>query len=413
MRPLLALLSLGILALAKDSCLECHSALEGRLGKAAAQFGDDIHAHRGFGCAACHGGDPTSDDPAVSMSRAKGFRGVIARRQVPELCAKCHSDASLIHRFKPQQRVDQLAQYLTSVHGKRLLAGDTAVATCADCHHAHGIREVRDPLSPVHPLRLPETCAACHADPAHMKGRAAGTAQFAEYRKSVHWRALAERGDLSAPSCATCHGNHGATPPQVKSVAAVCGGCHALLEDMFSASVHKAAFDQMSAPGCVTCHGKHEILPPSREMLAGENSVCLSCHEQNSKGAQAAARMAARLAELEAAIQRSAGILSRARQSGMEVSEAELRQREAQDRLVKARVAVHTFDLSAFDAPVKEGLAIAGETYRRGEEALRERDRRRLGLAFSLAAILITIAGLGLAVRRIESAPPGIGGGES
>jgi predicted CXXCH cytochrome family protein len=407
MKPLLMLLVITAPAWTKDTCLECHAALEGRLGKPAEQFKDDIHAHRGFGCAACHGGDPSSADPKVSMSPSRGFRGVIPRRQVPEMCARCHSDAALIHRFKPQQRVDQLAQYRTSVHGKRLAQGDLGVATCADCHHAHGIREVRDAQSPVHPLRLPETCAGCHADPKHMKGRAVGTAQFAEYRNSVHWKALAERGDLSAPSCATCHGNHGATPPQVKSVAAVCGGCHALLEEMFSRSVHKVAFEQMSAPGCVTCHGKHEILPPSPKMLAGDGSVCASCHESQSKGARAAMHMARRLAELQAANERSGRILARARQSGMEVSEAELRQREAADRLVKARVAVHTFDLAAFEAPVKEGLAIAAETYRSGEEALRERDRRRKGLAFSLAAILVTIGGLWLAIRRVESAPPG------
>jgi len=39
------------------------------------------------------------------------------------------------------------------------------------------------------------------------------TNQFAEYRTSVHWEAMSKRGDLSAPSCASCHGNHGAKPP--------------------------------------------------------------------------------------------------------------------------------------------------------------------------------------------------------
>lgn len=117
--------------------------------------------------------------------------------------------------------------------------------------------------------------------------------------------------------------------------------------------------------------------------------------------------MARRIAELHAANQRSREILTRARQSGMEVSEAELRQRDADERLVKARVAVHTFDLAAFDVPVQEGLAIAAETFRHGEEALKERDRRRMGLLFSLAAIFITIVGLALAIRRVESAPPG------
>ena len=162
------LLLLAVPATAKDSCLECHKALDGALQKPAVSFGKDIHAHSGFSCADCHGGDRNSDDMQESMSRARGFMGKVPRTAVPKLCARCHSDANLIHKFKPQQRVDQLAQYQTSVHGKRLAAGDADVANCVDCHSVHDIRDVKDPLSPVHPLRLPETCARCHADPKHM-----------------------------------------------------------------------------------------------------------------------------------------------------------------------------------------------------------------------------------------------------
>jgi hypothetical protein len=84
----------------------------------------------------------------------------------------------------------------------------------------HDIREVKDPRAPIHPLRLPETCARCHGDAKHMAPYKLNTDQFAEYRSSVHWEALAKRGDLSA-LFASCHGNHGATPPQVSSVSAV------------------------------------------------------------------------------------------------------------------------------------------------------------------------------------------------
>ena len=72
------------------------------------------------------------------MSRA-GIYGQPARTAVPKLCARCHSDAALMHKFGPQERVDQYAQYLTSVHGKRIAAGDTAAAVCTDCHGVHGI----------------------------------------------------------------------------------------------------------------------------------------------------------------------------------------------------------------------------------------------------------------------------------
>ena len=181
------LLFLASPALATDnSCTDCHGALEGSLQAPATAFGSDVHQHRGIYCTDCHGGDRTQDDPELAMSRARGFQGKISRQAVPKLCARCHSDANLIHKYRPQQRVDQLALYLTSVHGKRLVAGDEAVANCVDCHSVHDIREVKDPLSPVHPLRLPKTYARCHTDPQHMAKYKLKTNQFQNYRKSVH-----------------------------------------------------------------------------------------------------------------------------------------------------------------------------------------------------------------------------------
>jgi len=161
MRAPLAALLIAIPLLAKDSCIDCHSKLEGDLQAPAVAFANDIHARFGFSCSDCHGGDKNADDLEKSMSPARGFVGKIPRIAVPKRCAHCHSDANVIHKFRPRQRIDQLALYQTSVHGKRLAAGDTAVANCVDCHGVHSIREVKDPLSPVHPLRLPETCARC------------------------------------------------------------------------------------------------------------------------------------------------------------------------------------------------------------------------------------------------------------
>jgi predicted CXXCH cytochrome family protein len=403
LRPALLFLFLApVAALAKDSCLECHTALE---SAPALKFPKDVHQRRGFSCADCHGGDRNADDQDAAMSKAKGFRGKIARTAVPQLCAHCHSDVNLMHKHAPQQRVDQYELYQTSVHGKRLAAGDGAVANCVDCHSVHDIREVKDPQSPVHPLRLPETCARCHADAAHMAKYKIPTNQFEEYRKSVHWAALAQRGDLSAPSCASCHGNHGATPPQVSSVTAVCGNCHALVEDLYSKSPHQPAFAALGKAGCVTCHGNHGVLVPSVAMLAGEKAVCVQCHKAGSPGGKAAVEMAGLLNGLSVALKNSDQVLGRAASSGMEVSEALLRQQEAQAALVKARVAVHAFRVAAVSQVVQAGLATTAETRRAGEGALKERDYRRMGLAVALLAILATMVGLWLALRTIERPP--------
>jgi predicted CXXCH cytochrome family protein len=161
----------------------------------------------------------------------------------------------------------------------------------------------------------------------------------------------------------------------------------------------------MSAGGCTVCHSNHGIKMPSAAMLSGANSVCAQCHDGSSAGGVAAAEMGGLLLKLDAALQRSDQILKRARESGMEVSEAQLQQMEGRENLVKARVAVHAFNLAEMRKPVDAGLKIAANTYRSGEAALQERDSRRFGLAVSLIAILVTIIGLWLAIRTLEGKP--------
>ncbi len=168
----------------KDSCLECHSQMAGDLQAPAAAFRSSVHLQHGFTCAACHGGDPNSDDPEAAMSKAHGFVGVPPRTAVPKLCARCHSDPNFMRKYNPSERVDQDAEYETSVHGQRLAKGDVRVAVCIDCHGVHDIRAARDALSPVYPLNLPKTCAQCHADAAHMAPYKIPTDQYANYLNS-------------------------------------------------------------------------------------------------------------------------------------------------------------------------------------------------------------------------------------
>lgn len=387
----------------KDSCSNCHSALGGELQQPVTAFASSVHYQQGFTCANCHGGDPSSDDPSVAMSRARGFIGVPPRMAVPKLCAKCHGDPNLMRRYNPQERVDQYSEYLTSAHGQRLRAGDTAVATCIDCHSIHDIRPVRDPLAPVYPLRVAATCAHCHASPAHMAKYSIPTNQYADYLKSVHWAELSKRGDLSAPTCPTCHGNHGAKPPAVSSVAAVCGTCHALEEQRFEKSPHQPAFTAMGAGTCVVCHSNHAVLQTSDRMLSGPKAVCNQCHAADSPGGKAAAAMAGFMRNLQDRVAQADQILGRAQRDGMDVSDAVARQTEARQNLVKARSEVHAFDVAAVEAPVKAGLVIAAGNYKAGEAALHERNVRRQGLAVSLFGIGLTVAGLWLAIKRLQN----------
>jgi predicted CXXCH cytochrome family protein len=127
---------------------------------------------------------------------------------------------------------------------------------------------------------VPATCGKCHGSAEYLKGRKIPADVVEKYRGSVHGKALLERGDLGAPACNSCHGNHGATPPDITSVANVCGTCHSQQAELFRNSKKKANFDQNGIAECVFCHSQHDIKPPTDAMLGtGRESVCLQCHE--------------------------------------------------------------------------------------------------------------------------------------
>lgn len=402
---------LGLLALAaslgygqtKNSCLDCHSALPEPLGVTQETFSHDIHAQKGLTCVSCHGGDASTDDPTQSMSRKAGWKGKIDRKQIPELCGSCHSNPTYMRQYDPSLRTDQLAQYHTSVHGKRLAAGDSNVAVCTDCHGVHDLRAPNDPQSKVYPVNIADTCAHCHADAQYMKGYSIPTDQFAKYRMSVHHEALEVRGDLSAPTCTTCHGNHGAAPPGVDKVQNVCSTCHVFQAQMYDKSSHKAAFDAASLPGCVVCHGNHDIAHPTDAKLGtGAGAVCMQCHKPGDVCDRARADMLGQITRLDESIKNADKALAVAEAAGMEVGEARLGQNEARDSLTKARVAIHSFKEQVVSQYVQTGLKVANKDLQAGQQAMVERNRRRIGLGLSLIAIAMVLSGLWLYIRKIE-----------
>jgi len=387
----------------KNSCLDCHSALPDPLEVSQEKFTQDIHSQKGLTCASCHGGDATSDDPDKAMSRKAGWKGKIDRKHIPELCGTCHSDPAYIRQFNPSLRTDQLGQYRTSVHGRRLAAGDTKVAVCTDCHSVHDLRAPSDPRSTVNPVNVANTCSRCHSDSGYMKGYSIPTDQFAKYSTSVHHEALAVRGDLSAPTCTTCHGNHGAAPPGVDKVQNVCSNCHTFQAQMYEKSSHKKAFQSASLPGCVVCHSNHGISHPTDAKLGtGPDAVCMQCHTPGDACDQARAGFQSGLSRLDDAIRGANQVLGVAESSGMEVSEARLAQDQARDSLTKARVTIHSFRTDLVDQDIQAGLKIASKNLQAGKNAMIERNHRRLGLGLSLVAIALMLVGLLLYIRRIE-----------
>jgi len=389
---------------AQEGCVTCHLETgDDRLVTPAKLYAGDVHKAKGFGCVACHGGDGKSTD-MDAMDPAKGYIGKPGRQQAISVCGRCHSNARFMKQYNPSLRVDQVTEYASSVHGRRLRElNDPKVATCVNCHPAHSIKPPSDPASSVHPLRVAQTCGACHGDAKYMESYKIPTDQLAKYTQSIHWKTMSVKGDLSAPTCNDCHGNHGAAPPGVSWVGNVCGQCHAVMADLFAKSRHARVFRDMGVPGCAACHSNHDIKAASTEMLGlGDKAVCSTCHGADDKGGGAAVEMRKHIDALRTERDRAAEILERAEHAGMEVSQARFDLNGANDELVKARTAVHAFSVEAVKKEVDAGLGIAQKAYARGVRALEELDFRRKGLAVSLVIIVALIVGLVLKIRQIE-----------
>ena len=375
---------------------------------------EDVHFRRGISCAGCHGGDPSAPLGHDHVKEWPEKDRQKNRAWVLQFCARCHSDPVIMHDFNPAMPTDQLAKFKDSPHGRRLLdMHDDRAPSCVNCHSGHNIRPARDPQSSVYAQRVPETCAACHANEQTMAGitRADGSplpvTQPAEFRASVHGRALLERGDLGAPACNDCHGNHAPTPPGVTTVSRSCNLCHSANVGLFDGSKHKQAFDRHGWPECSQCHGAHTIKKASDEMLStGPGRLCTDCHREFAKDnpeCEATAKFFhEKITSLDAARDRFTRLSEKLAARGLDVEPISNQVTELSDSLKKTRSHVHSFSRNTFQqvaAPGDEAVQRADALVVSAQE---EYKVRQIGLAASIAVIGLLMLTIYLKLRQME-----------
>lgn len=382
-----------------DSCVDCHRVLGGRLAEPVLRIADDIHVKRGFSCSACHGGDPRS--PGLeAMDPRKGFVGRLKPAQLPALCGRCHSSPEVMRRFNPSIPTDEVARFFSSVHGRRLMQGDLRAATCTSCHGVHPILAASDSRSSVFPANVPATCARCHSDATAMKPYGIPTTQLADYQASVHGEALLKRGSKQAPACNDCHGNHGAVPPGVDSVANVCAQCHRSPRDLFVRSPHRVAFEALGLPQCSVCHGNHRILRPTDEMVGVDApAVCGQCHAGGSRAGLVAGTIRTALEDLKTSMASAAEIVARAENAGLDMTDAKLPLSDAKTQLILARNLVHGLSLTEVQSAATEGIGFSRKAADLGRAGLAEIAFRRRGLLVALGVMTVLLVGLYLKTR--------------
>lgn len=200
----------------KLSCDNCHD-------DAVKQFEAGAHARLGKAgnknaptCANCH-----NDVHETRKANSAEFR-----QDVPNVCGKCHTDIS--------------KQYVNSVHGKKVLAGDQASASCTTCHGAHTNIPPRDPESLVNARNIRDTCASCHNNVVLARRFHLPLDRVTSFDTSFHGLA-AKSGSQSVANCASCHGIHNILPStdpnstiHPSHLKETCGHCHPGASERFA-----------------------------------------------------------------------------------------------------------------------------------------------------------------------------------
>lgn len=337
----------------EDGCLGCHLTLEPAFAVPAQEWLSSIHANYEVRCTDCHGGDPLTLSKAGAKSEGTGYIGRPPKEKIPQLCGSCHADPK---RMAPYGiPTNQLSEYYElSRHGQLLAQGDQVVATCYDCHGGHATLDAHSPKSAVYPVNLPVTCSKCHSDAALMEPYDIDTHQYELFRNSVHGIALLEENNLRAPTCATCHGNHGAALPGAGELVDTCGlQCHPLTEDAYLSGAHGVgAAGASDLPTCVDCHGRYDVREADELLLIGtEAGHCGSCHGADSPEGEVASLLYEEISSAAGSIAEAVSLVD-----GPEQVQILL---QAQTRLEQARVLQHSAQLDLVKMRTEEARELS------------------------------------------------------
>ena len=390
-----------------DACVSCHLEVDEDLDNPMMMnMINDVHIQVGLSCAGCHGGDPTAfDDADAAMWDDDSFLGSIEKRDQPEVCRTCHSNSVYMRNYSTSIRTDQVDQYWTSRHGILLKEGDTKVATCVSCHDVHGIYPKDDPRSTVFALNVPNTCASCHSDITYMADYDIPTDQLEQFKFSVHGVALLDKQDIYSPACNDCHGNHGATPPEITHISDICGTCHINNKNLFKDSFHREYFIENGINECEACHGNHEVSIPTDEMLnwGGHESVCLKCHDVDENDPKKVSlAFFQTIDSLKTQLSSVENLILTAERKGMEVSEMYIHLEDARRILIQTRTNIHSFDVDDVSKVAEEGFNVINQARIGSNNILNELNYRRNGLLIFSLIITLSIIVLYLKLKSMQ-----------
>ncbi|MBI4395218.1 MAG: cytochrome c3 family protein [Candidatus Omnitrophica bacterium] len=381
-----------------NSCITCHSDIWEK------EVQGSVHARENILCQDCHGGDPTKLDFEAAKAPGTGFIGIPNKKQIAETCGSCHADVEKMNFYGI--RTDQLARYKTSGHGKKLYeqtvpgtAMNDKVAVCSDCHGHHKVLPIADPNSPVYPLNIPKTCDRCHGDEKLMSGFGLPADMFKTYQSSVHGKALFEKKDLSAATCTSCHGSHGAIPPGVKSIGEACGKCHVNEKKYFLESVHMKAVEDGKFSECISCHGNHGVQVANKFLY---RTACVQCHEQESAAAQEGEKIFQILGQSEGELKEAEVLVKQASIEGIFVEEEQGSLEEAKTNVISMAPLQHSLSSARISELYDKFAQVAREIKSRVREKRQVLKWRKSALIPIWIFIVVMAIALWVKYKRLK-----------
>ncbi|MDP2600480.1 MAG: hypothetical protein Q8P84_07110 [Deltaproteobacteria bacterium] len=165
----------------EGSCAQCHQTLKtsSLLEHNYADWKGSIHAQKGVGCEACHGGNPATTDPV------KAHQGVLPSgnksssvyfKNVGKTCGKCHAA--------------EYTEFRKSAH-YRMLQNTGKGPNCLTCHGSMATTVMKY-------KEMESTCSLCHGKPS-LAAKALSLIDTAKRSLDLYQKKLAQKWGTKIP----------------------------------------------------------------------------------------------------------------------------------------------------------------------------------------------------------------------
>ncbi len=133
-----------------------------------------------------------------------------------------------------------------------------------------------------------------------------------------------------------------------------------------------------------------------------DNALCVECHDSDSKGYSAAAKMKSDIDSLKTVLAIAEDITGKAERKGVEGDKDRFDLSKSRDALTRARSVIHTFnaeEIAEITEPAVEHASIISNI---AKSALKDLKVRQFGLGLLLIIVLLVVFALWRKIKEVD-----------